>query len=109
MKALISHRIQTAAYIFNSLTTYHFLLTQIMLTSSWANRQAEVIKAPVIMVMVLGKANSTMRQDIENNIVARLKKEGFKAVPASDIFQPGVKHDSAELVNTLRKIKLICF
>ena len=33
-----------------------------------------------------------------------LKKDGFKAVPASDLFPQGaVKHDSAELVNTLRR------
>lgn len=76
---------------------------QIMLTSSWTNKQAKVKSAPLIMVMVLGKPNSTTRQDIENSIVARLKKEGFKAVPASDLFQPGVKHDSAELVNILQK------
>jgi hypothetical protein len=55
------------------------------------------------MVMVLGKPNSTIRKDIENNIVARLVKNGYKAVPASNLFQPGVKQDSAELVNTLRK------
>jgi hypothetical protein len=55
------------------------------------------------MVMVLGKANSAVREEIEMNIVGRLKKEGFKAVPASGIFQPGVKHDSAALVSTLKK------
>jgi hypothetical protein len=77
--------------------------SQVKLTSSWGNKQAEVKKAPVIMVMVLGKANSAVREEIENNIVGRLKKEGFKAVPASGLFQPGVKHDSAALVSTLKK------
>jgi hypothetical protein len=76
---------------------------QIMLTSSWANKQAKVKNAPLIMVMVLGKQNSTIRQDIEKNIVARLKKDGYKAIPASDLFQQGVKHDSAELVFILQK------
>ena len=77
---------------------------QIKLTSSWTNKQAKVKSAPVIMVMVLGKANSITRQDIENNIVSRLKKDGYKAVPASDLIQPGVvRHDSVELVNLLRK------
>jgi hypothetical protein len=76
---------------------------QIRLTSSWADKQAKVKSSPMIMVMVLGKPNSTVRKDIENNIVARLKKDGYKAVPASDLFQPGVKQDSAELVGTLRK------
>jgi len=56
------------------------------------------------MVAVLGKPNSATRKDAENNIVSRLKKDGYKAVPASDLFQPGVsKLDSAEVVNTLRK------
>lgn len=32
-----------------------------------------------------------------------MKKDGYKAVPASVLFQPGVKHDSAELVNILKK------
>lgn len=77
---------------------------QIQLTSSWSDKQAKVKKSPVIMVMVLGKANSTVRQEVEKNIVARLKKDGFKTIPASDIFPPGItKSDSAGLVNTLRK------
>jgi len=77
---------------------------QIKLTSSWTNKNAKVKNAPVIMVMVLGKANSATRKDIENNIVTRLKKEGYIALPASDLFPPGVtKRDSAELVNTLQK------
>jgi hypothetical protein len=78
--------------------------SQIKLTGSWTNRQANVKKAPVILVMVLGKPNSEVRQDIENKIVARLTKDGFKAVPGSSLFKPEVtKRDSAEVVNTLRK------
>ena len=42
-----------------------------------------------IMVMVLGKANSTAPRDFENNIVSRLKKDGYKAIPASEILQTG--------------------
>jgi hypothetical protein len=104
MKTLIGHKIQLATLLSIVLLLFTSCSPQIKLTSSWANKQAKIKKAPVIMVMVLGKANSTMRQDIENNIVARLKKDGFKAVPASDLIQPGVlKHDSAELVNILRK------
>jgi hypothetical protein len=77
---------------------------QIMLTSSWTNRQAKVKSAPLIMVMVLGQANSTTRQEVENKMVALLKKDGFKSVPATTMFQPGTsKRDSAELVNILRK------
>jgi hypothetical protein len=104
MKAPISRNIKLTALLSVALFLISSCAPQIKLTSSWANKQATVKKAPVIMVLILGKANSTMRQDIENNIVARLKKEGFKAVPASGIIQPGVvKHDSAELVSILRK------
>jgi hypothetical protein len=103
MKAMINRKIQFAALVSIALILFSSCASQIKLTSSWGNRQAEVKKAPVIMVMVLGKANSAVREEIENNTVERLKKEGFKAVPASGLFQAGVKHDSAELVSTLRK------
>ena len=103
MKKLVSHKIQIAPLLSMIILLIASCSPQIKLTTSWANKQAKVKSAPAIMVMVLGKANSTMRQDIENNIVGRLKKEGFKAVPATGIFEPGIKHDSAELVSTLRK------
>jgi hypothetical protein len=75
-----------------------------MLSSSWKNRDAKVKSSPTIMVLALGKPNSAARRDFENNMVERLKKEGFKAVPASDYFEPGVtKMDSAVLVSILRK------
>jgi hypothetical protein len=104
MKKLIRFKIQAAALLSAALLLITSCSPQIKLTSSWANKQANIKKSPVIMVLVLGKANSAIRQDIENNMVSRLKKEGYTAVPASDIIQPGVvKHDSAELVNILRK------
>jgi hypothetical protein len=104
MKTLIRYKIRAAALLSALLLFIASCSPQIKLTSSWANRQATVKNAPVIMVLVLGKANSSIRQDVENNMVARLKKEGYTAVPASGIIQPGiVKHDSAELVNILRK------
>jgi hypothetical protein len=106
MKTQINRIIQLAASLSIVIMFITSCSPQIKLTSSWANKQAKVKSAPVIIVMVLGKANSTMRQDIENNIVGRLKKEGFKAVPATGIFEPGIKHDSAELVSTLRKNKI---
>ena len=103
MKAVSNQKFQIATL----LSIVLFLITscspQIALTSSWTNKQAKVKSAPLIMVMVLGKPNSIIRKDIENKIVSRLVKDGYKAVPASDLFQPGVKQDSAELVNTLRK------
>jgi hypothetical protein len=104
MKKLIGYVIPPAALLSAALLLITSCSPQIMLTSSWANRQANVKHAPVLMVLVLGKANSSIRKDVESNMVARLKKEGYTAVPASDIIQPGVvKHDSAELVNILRK------
>ena len=103
MKTKNNLRIQMAAILSLVLLLIISCSPQIKLTSSWANRQAKVKEAPVIMVLILGNPNSTMRQDIENNIVGRLTKEGFKAVHGSDIIQPGVvKHDSAELVSILR-------
>ena len=103
MKTVFSQKLQLAALFSIVLFIIISCSSPIRLTSSWTNKQAKVKSAPLIMVMVLGKANSTTRQDVENNIVARLKKGGFKAIPASDLIQPGVlKHDSAELVNILR-------
>lgn len=104
MKTPVNHKIHMAALLSAVLIFIVSCSPQISLTSSWANKQAKVKSAPVLMVMVLGKANSEMRQDIENNLVGRLQKEGFKAVPASELIQPaGVKHDSAELVKILRE------
>jgi hypothetical protein len=76
---------------------------EIKLTSSWTNNQAKVKSSPAIMVIALGKANSSIRQDVENSIVKRLNKYGYNAVPATGLFQPGVKHDSAEVVRILRE------
>jgi hypothetical protein len=104
MKTMFNQKIQSATLLSIVLILITSCSPEIRLTSSWTNKQVKVKSSPVIMVMVLGKAKSTTRRDVENNIVARLIKDGFKAVPASDIIQPGVlKHDSAELVNILRK------
>jgi hypothetical protein len=103
MNTHIYQKIKLAVLLSTVLLLIASCSPQIKLTSSWANKQAEVKQAPVIMVMVLGKSDSEMRQTIENNIVGRLKKDGFKAVPATDFFKPGIKHDSTDLVNTLRK------
>jgi hypothetical protein len=103
MKTLYNNKIRVTGLLSIALFLITSCSPQIKLTSSWADKQATVKSSPQIMVMVLGKPNSTIRRDIENNIVARLKKDGYRAVPASDLFQPGVKHDSAELVGTLRK------
>jgi hypothetical protein len=88
-----------------------FLITscapQVKLTSSWTNRQAKIKSSPVIMVMVLGKPGGEVRQNAENSIVAKLKREGFKAIPASTLIKPGVqKPDSAQLVGILRENKI---
>ena len=76
---------------------------EIKLTSSWTNREVKVKSSPTIMVAVIGKANPDTREVVEKNIVNRLKKSGYNALPASTLFSPGVKQDSAELVSILRK------
>jgi hypothetical protein len=104
MKTIFNQKIKLAALLSIVLILTASCSPRIMLTSAWANKQAKVKSSPSIMVMVLGMANSAVRQEIENNMVARLKKDGYKTIPASDLIQPGiVKHDSAELVNILRK------
>jgi hypothetical protein len=75
---------------------------EIKLTSSWTNYQAKVKSSPAIMVIALGKANSSIRQDVENSMVKKLKKYGYNAVPATGLIQREVKHDSAEVVKILR-------
>jgi len=55
------------------------------------------------MVMVLGKPNSDVRKNIEDDMVARLKKDGVNVVAATGLLQSGVKYDSAMLVSLLKK------
>lgn len=110
MRILYAHKLQLAALLSMALLLIISCSPQIMLTSSWTNRQAKVKSSPLIMVMVLGKANSATRQNVEKKMVDLLKKDGYKAVPASDLFPPGVaKYDSAQLVNTLRSNKIDLF
>ena len=104
MKTLNKYKISLAGIFAIGLLLITSCASEIKLTGSWANKQAKVKKAPVILVMVLGKPNSETRRDIENKIVARLTKDGFKAIPGSTLFNPQAsKRDSAEVVNTLRK------
>jgi len=103
MKTLLHSKLYLLA-LFTSALIITSCSPGIMLSSSWKNRDAKVKSSPTIMVLALGKPNSAARRDFENNMVERLKKEGFKAVPASDYFEPGVtKMDSAGLVSILRK------
>jgi hypothetical protein len=103
MKRVYIRILKLAAFLTYILLLISSCSPPITLTSSWSNKQAKVKSSPLVMVMVLGKPNSTTRSEIENSIVAILKKGGYKALPASDLFQPGVKHDSAELVSILQK------
>jgi intracellular sulfur oxidation DsrE/DsrF family protein len=64
---------------------------EIKLTSSWTNNQAKVKSSPAIMVIALGKANSSIRQDVENSIVNRLKKYGYNAHTCHRTFSGGCK------------------
>ena len=110
MRIVYNQKFHLAALLSMALLLIISCSPQIMLTSSWTNRQAKVKSSPVIMVMVLGKANSATRQNVENKMVALLKKDGYKAVPASDLFPQGaVKRDSAELVNILRSNNIDLF
>jgi hypothetical protein len=101
---VFTKQIQLATTFLTALLLITSCASPLKFTSSWSNKQAKVKTSPVIMVMVLGKPNSEVRKEMENNIVSRLKKDGFKALPASGLFQPGVvKYDSAQLVSILRK------
>lgn len=71
MKTVFNQKLQVATLLSIFLLLITSCSPQIKLTSSWTNKQAKVKSAPLIMVMVLGKPNSTIRQDIENNIVTR--------------------------------------
>lgn len=107
MKNTFGQKLLLAALFSIVLLVINSCSSPLKLTSSWTNKKAVVKNSPSIMVMVLGKPNSTARQDFENDMVTRLKKGGFKAVPASDFIKPGVsKRDSAELVNILRNNKI---
>jgi len=104
MKTISKQAIRLAAFTSLVLLIITSCAPQVKLTSSWTNRQAKVKSSPVIMVMVLGKPDGEVRQNAENSIVSRLKKDGYKAVPASGIIKPGVqKPDSAQLVGILRE------
>jgi hypothetical protein len=104
MKTFINQKIKTATFLSIAILLLTSCTSPLKLTSSWTNKQAKVKSSPQIMVMVLGKANSTAPRDFENSIVSRLKKDGYKAIAASEILQAGKsKIDSAELVNILRK------
>jgi hypothetical protein len=104
MKTLNSYKIPLTSISLIVLLILTSCASGIKLTGSWTIPQPKVKKAPVILVMVLGKPNSEVRKDIENKIVARLTKDGFKAIPGTTLFNPqAAKRDSAEVVNTLRK------
>jgi hypothetical protein len=103
MKLKFNLNIQPATLVIIVLLLITSCSHRIMLTSSWTNREAKVKSSPVIMVLALGKPTSEIRKNIEDKIVARLKKNGYKALPATGLFKPGVKYDSAEMVSILRR------
>jgi hypothetical protein len=103
MKRTLNHAVQSVTFM----TVVLFLITscasQIKFTSSWTNRQVKIKNSPTVMVMVLGKPNSDVRKNIEDDMVARLKKDGVNVVAATGLLQSGVKYDSAMLVSLLKK------
>jgi hypothetical protein len=107
MKTFSNQTIRLAAFVSIVLLLITSCAPQVKLTTSWTNRQAKVKSSPVIMVMVLGKPDGEVRKNAEDGIVAKLKKEGFKAFPASGLIKPGVqKPDSAQLVGILKENKI---
>jgi hypothetical protein len=100
---LFNRKLNQATFVLIIISLITSCSPEIKLTSSWANKQATVKNSPAIMVAVLGKAESSIRADTENSIVKRLKKNGYNARPATGLLQPGVKHDSAEVVRILRE------
>ncbi len=78
----------------------------IKMTSSWTGEDSRVIKSPLIMVMVMGR-NQENSQIIEGDIVNKLTKKGFKAIPSRDVLKPDVqKYDSVSLVKLLKENKI---
>ena len=103
---ILFNKLKLAVFLSMALLMISSCAPEIKLTSSWASKQAKPKSAPAIMVAVIGKANPDNRIDVENSIVKKLKKYGFKAVPSSTLFKPGVKNDSAEVVRILRENKI---
>jgi hypothetical protein len=103
MKRFFLQKLQFAAFFPIVLFVIISCSAPIKLESSWTKRQAKVKSSPLIMVMVLGNPDSEARHNFEYDMIARLKKNGFKALPASDFIKPAVsKPDSAGLVKILR-------
>jgi hypothetical protein len=107
MRKIINHKFQfiTLAAI-TIFLMYSCAVSQISLTSSWANKNSTVKKSPLVMVMVMGK-NVENRKAVESDMVAKLKKKGIKAIGSLEVFQPEVqKYDSAAMVSLLRQNKI---
>lgn len=104
MKRFFIHKLQFAALFMVLFFALVSCSAPIKMASSWSKREAKVKSSPVILVMVLGKPDSEARHDFEYDMISRLKKNGFKALPASDFIKPAVsKPDSAGLVKILRE------
>jgi len=99
MKTVFNQKLQLAALLSIVLLLITSSSPQIKLTSSWTNKQAKVKSAPSIMVMVLGKANSTTRQDVENNIDMLLTSTVI-SITENERFIPGAVQGTDIVVPT---------
>jgi hypothetical protein len=107
MRKILNQKIQLFTFAaITILFMYSCAVSQIALTSSWTNKNATVKKSPYVMVMVMGKSVDN-RKTVENDMVAKLKKKGIKAIGSLEVFQPEVqKYDSATMVSLLRQNKI---
>jgi hypothetical protein len=102
----ITNKFPFFAFAAIALFLYSCAPTQIQLTSSWANKNTTVKKSPLVMVMVMGKSVDN-RKALENDLVAKLKRKGIKAIGSLEIFKPEVqKYDSTTMVGLLRQNKI---
>jgi len=76
------------------------------LTSSWKTDDAQLQRDKKIMVMALvPRQERQLRQMMEENLVAELKKEGYNATSALQEFGPGTFNDKMDEKDALRKLK----
>lgn len=106
MKNLFKHSKFAIAFLIIAALLFHSCAPPIMLNSSWTNKTAKPKPSPLIMVMTLGK-DLASRQAVEGYMVTDLKKLGYNAISALDVFSPGMnKLDSAAMVSMLRQNKV---
>lgn len=106
MKTISKHSRNVLAFLIIGASLFHSCAPPIMLNSSWTNKTAKPKASPLIMVMTIGK-DLASRQAVEGYMVTDLKKLGYNAISALDVFKPGMQNmDSATMVSMLRQNKV---